>query len=164
MDVEFLLILIGLFLVAALYSSVGHGGASGYLAILSLTSYGMMESGWLKQHAWCLNLIVASIAFYHYYKAGYHVPKLTIPFIAASVPFALIGGYLKVDGAIYDTILSITLIWAAWRLFGVKDYGKGEEIVLPELRSALPVGASIGLVSGVVGNCNRQFVAIILFL
>ena len=113
---EFGLILAGLFLVALLYSSVGHGGGSGYLAILSLTSYGTMEVGWLKQYAWCLNLIVAGIAFWHYSKAGHHVREMTVPLVGASVPFALIGGYLRVDGALYDTLLSVTLIWAAWRL------------------------------------------------
>ena len=60
---EMWLILAGLFVVAALYSSVGHGGGSGYLAILSLTSYATAETVWLKQYAWSLNLIVAALAF-----------------------------------------------------------------------------------------------------
>jgi hypothetical protein len=150
-NVEFLLILIGLLLVATLYSSVGHGGASGYLAILSLTSYGMMESSWLKQQVWCLNLVVASIAFYHYRKSGHHNPKLTFPFIAASIPFALLGGYLIVDGGAYDILLSIALLWAAWRLFLVKSDIPEDSLEPVELKSALPVGGVIGLVSGVVG-------------
>ena len=69
MTPEFVVILLGLSLVAFLYSSVGHGGASGYLAILSLTSYASMSNEWLKQTAWCLNLVVAAIAFHHYRKA-----------------------------------------------------------------------------------------------
>ena len=93
-------ICLALLIVAALYSSVGHGGASGYLAVLSLTTYGSMESAWLKQHAWCLNLIVAAIAFYHFHRAGHHVPKLTVPFIVASIPMAMVGGYLAVDGVV----------------------------------------------------------------
>ena len=72
--------------MSLLYSSVGHGGASGYLAVLSLTSYGMLESEWLKQHAWVLNLIVAGIAFFSYQKAGHHNLKITLPFILASIP------------------------------------------------------------------------------
>ena len=137
---EFGLILAGLFLVALLYSSVGHGGGSGYLAILSLTSYGTMEVGWLKQYAWCLNLIVAGIAFWHYSKAGHHVREMTVPLVGASVPFALIGGYLRVDGALYDTLLSVTLIWAAWRLLLIKRDFVGVGIGPPGLREALPVG------------------------
>ena len=60
------MILFGLMLMAVLYSSIGHGGASGYLVVLSLTSFGLLESVWLKQNVWCLNLVVSSIAFYHY--------------------------------------------------------------------------------------------------
>ena len=109
MDLGLVAISLALLCVAALFASVGHGGASGYLAVLSLTTYGAMESAWLKQHAWCLNLVVAAVAFWHFQRAGHHVPKLTIPFIVASVPFAVLGGYLRVDGEIYDLLLSICL-------------------------------------------------------
>ena len=102
MDLLFVAICFALFIVAALYASVGHGCASGYLAILSLTTYGAMEAAWLKQHAWCLNLVVAAIAFWHFQRAGHHVSKLTIPFIVASIPFAMLGGYLLVEGGVYD--------------------------------------------------------------
>ena len=111
-----LVICLALFLVSLLYSSVGHGGASGYLAVLSLTSYGQMSSPWLKQHAWVLNLVVAGLAFYHYSKANHHLFSKTLPFIIASTPLAFFGGYLKVDGTIYDIILSFTLLYAAIRL------------------------------------------------
>ena len=70
---ELVFVVIALFGVAALYSSVGLGGASGYLAVLSLTSYAATEAVWLKQYAWSLNLIVAGIAFWHYHNSGYHV-------------------------------------------------------------------------------------------
>ena len=85
-----------------LYASVGHGGASGYLAVLSLSTYGAMEAAWLKQHAWCLNLVVAGIAFWHFHRAGHHVPKLTIPFVVTSVPLALYAGSLKVEGSVKE--------------------------------------------------------------
>jgi len=162
-DLGLVVIGFALFCVAALYASVGHGGASGYLAILSLTTYGTMEAAWLKQHAWCLNLVVAAIAFWHFYRAGYHVPKLTIPFVAASVPFALLGGYLLVDGAIYDLLLSICLVAAAWRLFTIR-VGDIEIEGVPELKIAAPVGASIGLVSGIIGVGGGIFLSPILLL
>ena len=161
--VEFL-ILLALFFVALLYSSVGHGGASGYLAVLSLTVYGEYDSGWLKQHAWCLNLVVAAIAFYHYRKAGFHVPKLTLPFIYASVPFAIIGGYMRIDGEFYDVLLSITLIWAAYRLFQTKEYLSEEAVTTPEVFRALPIGGGIGLMSGVIGVGGGIFLSPILLL
>lgn len=163
MDLVFVGICAALFVVAALYASVGHGGASGYLAVLSLTTYGAMESAWLKQHAWCLNLVVAAIAFWHFHRAGHHIPKLTIPFIAASIPFAMLGGYLLVDGAIYDLLLSICLVAAAWRLFTIRTTDVIVEGV-PEWRVATPVGGAIGLASGVIGVGGGIFLSPVLLL
>ena len=113
MEFEFVILLFGLFCVAVLYSSVGHGGASGYLAVLSMTSYGLMESLWLKQHSWILNLVVAGIAFFYYQRNGFHNLKLTIPFIVASIPMAFIGGYISIDDLYYDILLSFALFWAS---------------------------------------------------
>jgi len=156
-------ICLALMTVAALYSSVGHGGASGYLAVLSLTTYGSMESAWLKQHAWCLNLIVAAIAFYHFHRAGHHVPKLTVPFIVASIPMAMVGGYLAVDGAVYDLLLSICLLAAAWRLFttNVSDVEVNSE---PSWGIAAPVGGTIGFASGIIGVGGGIFLSPVLLL
>ena len=163
MDLGLIAICFALFCVATLYASVGHGGASGYLAILSLTTYGAMESAWLKQHAWCLNLVVAAVAFWHFHRAGYHVSKLTVPFIVASVPFAMLGGYLLVDGAIYDLLLSICLVAAAWRLFTVRI----DDVVIegvPEWKMAAPVGGTIGFASGIIGVGGGIFLSPILLL
>ncbi len=163
MDLVYLAICVALLVVAALYASVGHGGASGYLAVLSLTTYGAMEAAWLKQHAWCLNLVVAAIAFWHFHRAGHHAPKLTVPFIAASIPFAILGGYLLVDGAIYDLLLSICLVAAAWRLYTIRiEYGKLEDV--PGWEITAPVGGTIGLASGVVGVGGGIFLSPILLL
>ena len=159
-----ILILFLLFLIALLYSSVGHGGASGYLAILSLTIYAEYDSGWLKQHAWALNLVVAAVAFYYYRKAGFFNFDLTFPFLLSSVPFAIIGGYLKVDGAFYDTILSITLVWAAYKLFQIKENYSDSGIVRPGISYSLPIGGVIGLLSGVIGVGGGIFLSPILLL
>ncbi len=90
---EEVLISIALLAVASMYSSVGHGGASGYLAILSLTSFALMEDDWLKQHAWSLNLIVAGLAFYRFKKAGHHIPSLSVPFILGGFSDGLRRGF-----------------------------------------------------------------------
>lgn len=156
-------ICLALMAVAALYSSVGHGGASGYLAVLSLTTYGSMESAWLKQHAWCLNLIVAAIAFYHFHRAGHHVPKLTVPFIVASIPMAMVGGYLVVDGAVYDLLLSICLLAAAWRLFAT-NVSDAEVDSEPSWGIAAPVGGTIGFASGIIGVGGGIFLSPVLLL
>ena len=162
-SLEFVIICAALLVVAILYSSVGHGGAAGYLAGLSLSGFAAMDVAWLKQYAWCLNLVVAAIAFWHYYRAGHHIPKLTIPFIAASVPFAILGGSLRVDGVLYDSLLSLTLVWAAWRLYSISDE-ETEECTAPDLKIALPVGGSIGLMSGIVGVGGGIFLSPIILM
>ena len=159
---EMWLILAGLFIVAALYSSVGHGGGSGYLAILSLTSYGSAEAVWLKQYAWSLNLIVAGLAFWHYYRAGHHDWSRALPFIVASIPLAALGGYMSVGGNVYDLLLSVALVVAAWRLFVGK--WEAEQVELPERTKAVAVGGSIGLASGVVGIGGGIFLSPVMML
>ena len=151
-------------MISILYSSVGHGGASGYLAILSLSTFASMNSSWLKQHAWCLNLIVAAIAFYHYYKAGFYNKKLTIPFIVGSIPFAIIGGALKINGALYDYLLSITLIWAAYRLYQTKVVEDNRKITNLSLKITLPIGGGVGFLSGIVGVGGGIFLSPIILL
>ena len=158
-------LLFALFVIAALYSSVGHGGASGYLAILSLTVYASQDPSWLKQHAWSLNLLVAGLAFLAYKKEGFYNSKLAISFMITSVPAAIVGGLLKVEHGIYDTLLSVTLIFAAWRLMMVKDR-KSEEVFVenPPLYIPVIVGAVIGFLSGIIGVGGGIFLSPIILL
>ena len=164
MELEFVLLLLALFVIAILYSSVGHGGASGYLAVLSLTSYGLMEHVWLKQHVWFLNLLVSSLAFYHYNKQGFHEIKLSFPFIIASIPMAFIGGYMIIDGMIYDILLSITLIWAAYKLYFINTKEYSEYIKFPTNKQAIPWGAGIGFASGIIGVGGGIFLSPIILI
>ena len=151
-DPGFGLILLGLMLMAILYSSIGHGGASGYLVVLSLTSFGLMEPVWLKQNVWCLNLVVSSIAFYHYRNSGFHDWGLTLPFVMSSVPMVLIGSYMRVDGVLYDILLSFVLLLAAWRLYATVEHDEGEIFETPGFRrDIIAFGGGIGLASGVIG-------------
>jgi len=163
-SLELVLLLFGLLVIAALYASVGHGGASGYLALLSLSTLASMDSVWLKQHAWTLNLVVAAIAFWHYHREGFHLPRLTIPFIVTSIPFALLGGYLAVGGSVYDLLLSLTLLWAAWRLWGGASTDSADDVTPPDTKAAAPVGGAIGLVSGLIGVGGGIFLTPILLL
>jgi len=161
---EEVLIALALLVVAAMYSSVGHGGASGYLAVLSLTSFATMEEVWLKQHAWSLNLIVAAIAFYHYQRSGHHIPRITTVFVLASIPMAFAGGYFLIEGAIYDVLLSITLIWASVRLFRADSNFDEESVENLPLSQAIPAGAGIGLLSGIIGVGGGIFLSPLLLL
>ena len=164
MTPEFVMVLFGLTIVAFLYASVGHGGASGYLAILSLTSYASMSNEWLKQHAWCLNLVVAAIAFHHYQKAGHHNSSLTIPFIVTSIPAAFLGGMMVVNDILYDTLLSFVLIWAAIRIVQGVGVDLEDEIKIPPKPVAMGSGVGIGGISGIIGVGGGIFLSPLLIL
>ena len=134
-------------LVAFLYSSVGHGGASGYLALMAVFSF---PSDTMKQTALLLNLFVAGIAFYHYYKAGHFNKKLFIFFALGSVPAAFIGGLFSLDPCIYKKILGFLLFFAVARMLFVQENRNSKNNELPILM-ALCIGASIGFFSGLIG-------------
>lgn len=161
-----ILLLIALAVVAAMYASVGHGGASGYLAILSLTAYAVHDPAWLKQHAWCLNLLVSAIAFTAYRSAGHFQMRLTVPFLITSIPMAFVGGSLPIDGLLYDVLLSVVLLFAAWRLHvggSSHEQVSTDEFVL-HVPAALFIGGLFGLVSGIIGVGGGIFLTPFLIL
>lgn len=134
-------------LVAFLYSSVGHGGASGYLALMALFSF---SPELMKPTALLLNLFVAAISFYYYYKEGYFNKKLFLYFAMASIPMAFLGGTIEVDATIYKKILSVLLIFAILKMLNV--FGKETTIIKEaKLWQGLLVGAVIGFFSGLIG-------------
>ncbi len=136
-----------LFVVAFLYASVGHGGASGYLALMALFSF---APDVMKPSALILNIFVSLIAFIQYYRGGYFRWNLFFPFIITSIPASFIGAYLTLDAEIYKKILGVILILPALRLSGL--IGKeSEEIKEVKLIYALIIGAVIGLLSGMIG-------------
>lgn len=141
------LFLVLLFIVAFLYSSVGHGGASGYLALMALFGFAP-ES--MKSSALIMNIFVSFTAFYAYYKCGYFKWKLFLPFAITSIPASFIGAYLTVDALLYKRILGIILIFPILRLSGLlgKEATNEKEI---NSYAALFIGAVIGLFSGMIG-------------
>ena len=150
MQIEFEIVVFGLFLMALLYSTVGHGGASGYLAILSLSVYANEGDLWLKQYAWFLNLVVAGIAFFNYRKEGFHDFNLTWPFLVTSIPFTFFASSLKIGNDEYNLLLSLFLIFAAWKLL-VDKKENVEDIRTLKIPDGLLIGAIIGLTCGLVG-------------
>ena len=147
MDFESSLFYVLIPFVAFLYSSVGHGGASGYLALMAVFSF---PSETMKYTALLLNLFVAGIAFYHYYKAGYFNKKLFLYFALGSVPAAFIGGLWSLDPWLYKKILGGILFFAIVRMLFNKQKSSHQIKEIP-LLVALSVGASIGLISGLIG-------------
>lgn len=141
------LLLILLLLVAFLYASVGHGGASGYLALMSLFAFPVI---FMKPTALVLNILVSGISFYFYYREKKFDWKLFYPFAITSIPFSFLGGIITIETHIYKIILATVLLFAVARLLGLFGKQKGElkPINFP---LALIIGAVIGFLSGLIG-------------
>ncbi len=154
-----ILIVLAIFVVAILYSSVGHGGASGYLAVMALLA---VAPDVTRPAALVLNLFVASIAFIQFYRAGHFDWKVFLPFAAASIPMAFVGGMIQLPTAVYKIILGAVLMLAAIRL--AIDLKTTREPHAPQVRLALIIGAVLGLVSGLVGVGGGIFLTPILLL
>lgn len=140
----FMLILL---VVAFLYASVGHGGASGYLALMALFSFPAM---YMKPIALVLNIFVSGVSFWFFRKHQYFKWKLFYPFAITSIPAAFIGGYISINGTLYKKILGVFLIFAILKMLNV--FGK-ETAVIKEnnILLSLLIGAGIGLFSGMIG-------------
>lgn len=139
--------LILFFIVAFMYSSVGHGGASGYLAIMAIFSISPL---FIKSSALIMNLFVSSIAFYSYYKAGHFKWKIILPFLILSVPLSFIGAKIPIDPRLYKIILALCLLIAVFRLF-LRSYDDHLRLKPIPLLPALIIGGIIGLLSGMIG-------------
>lgn len=147
MPENILLIYLSVLLVATLYSSVGHGGASGYLAIMSLFS---MPIATLKPTALTLNIIVSLIAFIQFYRSGFFDKKLFLMLAVVSIPSAFLGGKVSIDPTYYKQLLGVFLFFASARLI-IPFTSEKENQVNPSLPILLVIGASIGLLSGMLG-------------
>jgi uncharacterized membrane protein YfcA len=142
-------ILAGLFaVVAALYGSVGHGGASGYLAMMALVG---VAPAVMKPTALVLNLVVSATAGWQFARSGHFSWRLLWPFIAGSIPFAFVGGGLAVSDRVYHVLVGVALVAAAGRL--ALDMKSRADLTpsRPPKAVAVGVGAGLGLLSGVTG-------------
>lgn len=136
-----------LFFVAFLYAAVGHGGASGYLALMAL--YGVAPEE-MKPTALMLNLFVSLTSFIQYYRGGYFLKKLFIPIAAASIPMAFIGGMITVEENIYKRLLGVLLLFPVIRFFFFKNV-EDKDLKPSNLTIAISTGAVVGLLSGMIG-------------
>jgi uncharacterized protein len=151
-----------IFIAALLYSSVGHAGASGYLAAMALFN---LAPEVMKPTALVLNLIVATVGTIRFARAGHFAWNVFWPFAVLSIPCAFVGGWLSLPIAAYKILLGCVLLFAAWRLaFKQSAHAPAEARPIP-LLPALMLGAGLGLLSGLTGVGGGIFLSpLLLFL
>lgn len=140
-------LLLAIALMAFLYASVGHGGASGYHAVMALFAVSALA---MKSTALTLNIFVAGISFYHYAKAGYFKRRLFFPFAIGSIPMAYWGGGILIEEHIYKGILGFFLVFAVLKMLGIIGKQKRTTRPLPFF-VGVGSGALLGFVSGLIG-------------
>jgi uncharacterized membrane protein YfcA len=145
---ETLIVAILFFVGAALYASVGHGGASSYLAVMGLFS---LSPSVMKPTALALNILVAGVATFKFYRAGLFSWRLFWPFAVVSIPAAFIGGATMLPARTYKILVGVVLLYAAVWMFRSSLRPLNKETHLPPLWAALVTGAAIGFLSGLTG-------------
>jgi uncharacterized protein len=150
-----------IFIAAILYSSVGHGGASGYLAAMALFS---VDPAVMKPTALVLNIIVAAIATTKFYRAGCFDKSLFWQFAIGSIPCAFLGGSIVLPTQLYKPIVGSVLLYAATKL-GLNQGGSVPQPALPRpMWLSIGLGMTIGLLSGLTGVGGGIFLSPLLLL
>lgn len=147
-----LLICLAILVVAFLYSSVGHAGASGYIAVMTL--FGLESTVW-KPAALVLNILVASLTAWQFWRAGHFSWRLFWPFAVLSVPFAFLGGYVNLPTHLFKILVGVVLLYSAARF--LIQAGPDKEPREPSKPVSIAVGAGLGLLSGLTGTGGGIF-------
>lgn len=142
-----ILFLVALFIVAFMYASVGHGGASGYLALMALFG---VSAVYMRASALSLNLFVSAVSFYAFYRGGHFKLKLLIPFVAGSIPMAFLGARINIDVQLFKYILAVFLIIAVARMIYAPSV-RVKPIIPFNFFIAFVVGLFLGFFSGLIG-------------
>jgi uncharacterized membrane protein YfcA len=145
--------------VAFLYSSVGHAGASGYIAVMTL--FGLAPEV-VRPTALCLNILVASVTSYQFARAGHLRWSLFWPFAVLSVPLAFVGGYVSLPTVVFKRLVGAVLLLSAGRL--LLRPPQEEDTREPPRPVALGVGGGLGLLSGLTGTGGGIFLTPLLLL
>jgi hypothetical protein len=151
-----LILAVLIFAAAVLYSSVGHAGASGYLAAMAFMN---VAPATMRPTALVLNLIVATLATIRFGRAGLYSHGLLWPFAIASVPMAFVGGAVQLPGHWYKTLVGLVLLVAAVRLLIELRPMDSRQVHRPPLVPAILSGAVIGLLSGLTGTGGGIFLS-----
>lgn len=147
-DAESLLLALLLLLAALLYSSVGHAGASGYLAAMALMG---IAPAVMKPTALALNILVAIIASFKFYRSGAFSWRLFLPLAITAIPLAYLGGRLSLPAHLYKPLVGMVLVYAAWRSFRTASGAASYAVRQPHPALLLAVGGVLGFLSGLTG-------------
>jgi len=150
-----------IFAAATLYSSVGHGGASGYLAAMALVGLAPQD---MKPTALFLNILVSSLATFKFGRAGCFAWRVFWPFALTSVPLAYVGGRTTLPVEYYRPIVGVVLLFAAVRLIAGTYRPTSEAANPPPVPLALLAGGGIGLLSGLTGVGGGIFLSPLLLI
>ena len=145
--------------VAFLYSSVGHAGASGYIAVMTLFGLSMAQ---IKPAALTLNILVATITAWQFWRAGHFSWQLFAPFALLAIPMAFLGGYLNLPMAALKILVGIVLLGSALRF--MYDPREVENTRQPRSWVAVLCGGWIGLLSGFTGTGGGIFLSPLMLL
>jgi len=146
---------------AALYSSVGHGGASAYLAIMALFA---VAPETMRPTALALNLVVAGVGAVHYWSRGQVNFRLLLAFAVTAAPAAFVGGWIHLPPEYYRPLVGVLLWAAALRLFWQPKSLAFQEVKTPSLGVTLPAGAALGLLAGLTGTGGGIFLSPLIIL
>src|SRR5437016_384406 len=141
--IPLILLFLAVGLIAFLYSSVGHAGASGYIATMTL--FGLAPTV-IRPTALVLNILVASIGTFQFWRAGHFSWKLFWPFALLSIPAAYVGGYLQPSASVLRILIGVVLFFSATRLMFRRS--DPPQTVPPSQPVAISVGAGLGFLSG----------------
>src|ERR1700694_4821644 len=151
-NTHLILLLAGITIVAFLYSSVGHAGASGYIAVMTLCG---LQTTFIRPTALVLNILVACIGAFQFWRAGHFSWRLFWPFALLSIPAAYLGGYLPLPASILKIVIGAVLLFSAARLFFRQ--GEPPNVTAPPAPAAVGIGAGIGFLSGLTGTGGGIF-------
>lgn len=146
--IQIALLLAAIGVVACLYSSVGHGGATGYLAATALLG---IAPAMARPGALWMNCFVASVAFWRFQRAGFFDGRIFLPLAAVSVPCAWLGSRIDLEGRTYVAVLGVALLAAGWFLGWGRRDSEATPARVMAWPLALPIGGGLGLLAGLTG-------------
>ncbi len=156
------LLVVGMLLAAFGYASVGHGGASAYIAAMALAGIAPAE---MRPVALLLNILVSSLGTWKFYRAGYFRWRLFWPFAVVSIPMAYLGGAITLPGQAYKILVGVVLLYAAVQLWRSGKSGEEMRAVRESpLGWAMAIGAGMGLLAGLTGVGGGIFLSPLLLM